>query len=448
MSPILAAVLALPIYAAAPPPLDPVPQTRLDPDLRCLLGPYALTNERVITITGDAGLQRGLQYTLSDGEFGALRETADGRYAAPGKPDFSLRFEPCEAQALQVSDSGVSARAKRVPLKTLETDFKNGDVTLHGKLVMPPSGQADAIAVWIGGSNNNPETDDLVWPYELARRGVGVFVYDKRGAGASTGSLSADFHVRASDTVAAVAEARRLSPKVRRFGVIGASQGGWVAPLTARSTSLDFVVVAYGAAESVTAQDREIVEGQLRRAGYDEAVIATSRELTATTRRIVLSNFTEGFDELAALKARYGKAPWVAAIQPRSYTGLLLSMPSIDPKALGPSPAQGLSFDFEPRPVIETIASRQLWLLGGSDHQAPNVETQHILSDIQKSRRDLDMVVFPAAQHGLFEVTKVSDRPRYAYSKGLFDLVSRWILTSVPTAQGDMVVSRGAQAAR
>nr|WP_255501067.1 alpha/beta fold hydrolase [Caulobacter sp. RHG1] len=296
------------------------------------------------------------------------------------------------------------------------------------------------MAVWIDGSNNDPSTDDTAWQYELARRGVAVFVYDKRGTGASTGALSADFQVRARDTAAAVAEARRLLPGVRRVGVIGGSQGGWVAPLTATLTPLDFVIPAFAMAEGPIAQDRLVVEDQVRQAGFGDDALAQARALTAITERIVRSDFREGYAALDAFKARHASAPWLKAIQPRSYTGVLLTLSSADAKAGGPAASQGLSFAYEPRPVIEAIKARQLWLLGGDDHQAPNAGTQAILRQVQTRRKDLAVVVFPKADHGLIQRTRTADGTTTAYAAGLFDIAAVWIQTGRLPGPGNFVI--------
>nr|WP_295110336.1 alpha/beta hydrolase [uncultured Caulobacter sp.] len=426
---LLAAALAV---AAASPQLDAVPQTRLDTALRCRLGAYALPAGRVVTITGDGGHARNLRYTLSSGAFGRLREGADGAYSAG---TLSVVFEPCETGRLKFTGE----QGARLPLTETETTFSSDGVSLHGKLVMP-SGRPEAVAVWIDGSNNDPSTDDAIWQYELARRGVAVFVYDKRGTGTSGGAPSADFHVRARDTAAAVKEARRLAPGVRKVGVLGGSQGGWVAPLAATLTPLDFVIPAFAMAEGPVAQDREVVEDQLRQAGFPEADLAKAATLTALTARIVRSNFQEGFAELDVFRAQHAGEPWLKTIQPRSYTGILLTLSSADAKAGGAAASQGLSFTYEPRPVIEAIKPRQLWLLGGGDRQAPSAGTQAILRELQARRRNVSVVVFPKADHGLIERTKTAEATTSAYSAGLFDITADWIKTGRLPGGGTFVV--------
>src|SRR3546814_5124285 len=94
--------------------------------------------------------------------------------------------------------------------------------------------------------------------YLLPAQGVGVFVYDKRGTGRSTGSYTQDFHLLAGDARAALVEALRLAgERAGRFGFHGGSQAGWVAPLAASKTpQAQFVLVGYGMATGPLAEDR------------------------------------------------------------------------------------------------------------------------------------------------------------------------------------------------
>jgi uncharacterized protein len=429
--------IALPSVGA---PLDAVPQTRLDANLRCLLGVYSLPSGRSVIINGVGGQPRGLQYTLSNGQFETLQENADGSFSAGS---LVMTFSSCAAGQMMLKQDGKVDKAVRLRLIEKETEFVSDGIKLHGKLVLPPNGRAETAAVWIEGSNNDPSTDDTIWQYELARRGIAVFVYDKRGTGASAGALSSDFQIRARDTVAAVKEARRLAPGIRRIGIIGGSQGGWVAPLTAKLIPLDFVISAFAMAEGPIAQDRELVEQQLRDAGFDGAALLEAKQLTSITERIVRSNMNDGFADLDAFKTKYASAPWMSAIQPRSYTGLFLKFSSAEIKSVGPSMAQGLAFDYEPLPVIEAIQSRQLWLLGGSDRQAPNAATQVILRQLQQRRRNIAVVVFPDADHGLIEQIKTPEGLRSAYSAKLFDVTADWIKAQkLPSAEKFIVMPK------
>lgn len=89
--------------------------------------------------------------------------------------------------------------------------------------------------------------------------------------------------------------------------------------------------------------------------------------------------------------------------------------------------AQGLTFDFEPRPVIEPIKSRQLWLLGGRERQAPNAATRAILREVLKQRSNTAVIVFPKADHGLIETVTTPHGTAIACSARPSDVTSDWI---------------------
>ena len=74
--------------------------------------------------------------------------------------------------------------------------------------------------------------------------------------------------------------------------------------------------------------------------------------------------------------------------------------------------AQGLSFYHDPQPLLASLRTRQLWLLGGSDRQAPSAGTQDVLRELQRQGRDVSVVVFPRADHGLIEPLPLPDGRR------------------------------------
>jgi hypothetical protein len=339
-----------------------------------------------------------------------------------------------------------------LPLNITDAFFDSGGTRLYGKFVLPADGKAKAIVVWIQGSDDDPETDNIYWQYVLPLHGIGVFAYDKRGSGKSQGELSADFYVRASDTAAAVEEVRRLEPGVERIGVFGGSQGGWVAPLTATKTNLAFVIVGYGLAEGVTVQDRDEVDEAVRAAGYGDDVMKKVRQITSATTRIVKSGWKSGWREFAALRQKYANDAWIKAIDVENgYTGILLQTPIAKARVMGPQLDKHVSFGYDPAPVIATIAPPQLWLLGGSDHTAPNTNTIEILKNIQQKKRDLDLIVYKDDDHGLVETFSFQGVNRHRYPGNLSDVVAQWVLSGTLPDPADRLEvwpnMRGANAA-
>jgi hypothetical protein len=82
----------------------------------------------------------------------------------------------------------------------------------------------------------------------LAREGFAALIWDKRGVGESGGEWSeAGFEDQAADAAAAVALLRaRPEIDASKVGVLGHSQGGTIAPLTAVRARADFVIASAG----------------------------------------------------------------------------------------------------------------------------------------------------------------------------------------------------------
>src|SRR6185369_1904199 len=165
---------------------------------------------------------------------------------------------------------------------TRETDvtFVSAATKLAGRLIEPP-GAVDPkrpLVVLVHGSEKTPAIGS-VYAYMLVAQGVSVFVYDKRGTGASDGDYTQNFELLADDAAAALEHARRMAAgRFGRAGFFGGSQGGWVAPLAATRSKADFVAVGFGLVASPIEEDREQMVSEVRAAGLgDDAVALVNR---------------------------------------------------------------------------------------------------------------------------------------------------------------------------
>lgn len=438
------ALLAAPALAQTA--IDLPPRSAMPPEFRCLTGAYGLSDGRSLVITGAERGPRELDYQLSSGEYGRLTTISSVAYLLGASPGYgSVSFTGCGLGDVMFRETGrPDISGRKVDLRAINTFFDSAGERLHGKLVLPADGKAKAIMVWIQGSDDDPATDDEERQYILPLKGIGVFVYDKRGSGASGGELTADFNVRANHTAAAVAEARRLAPDVAKVGVSGGSQGGWIAPLTATKTKLDFVIVGYSLAEGVTAQDRDEVEEQVRAAGYGDDVVAKVHQVTSATARIVKSGWKTGWREFATLQMKFASEPWIGAIETvNGYTGIMLKTPIDQIRQTGPKLDKHISFNYDPRPVIARIRPRQLWILGGADRTTPSAKTIAILRQIQKTKPNLDLVVYQNADHGTVETFQFEGVMRHRHPANLDDLIAQWILHgTLPLPDNDLQIHR------
>ncbi|MEO0330545.1 MAG: alpha/beta hydrolase, partial [Bacteroidota bacterium] len=88
------------------------------------------------------------------------------------------------------------------------------------------AGPETPLVIFAHGSERSGWLDTHRDPYQMVGRGLSVFVYDKRGTGASGGDYSQNVPRLAADLALAAAEAQRLAEgRFGRFGLIGLSQG-------------------------------------------------------------------------------------------------------------------------------------------------------------------------------------------------------------------------------
>lgn len=407
----------------------------------------------VLTAANDS-----VRYRLPDGRTGLFRAVQPGREAmategwrddgpavaraVSGECDGGVAFAPGDA---------TPAAATRIPLVVEETRFGNDGLSLRGRLVLPADATtAPPLAVLVHGSERSSAVDGDAMQYLLPAQGVAVFVYDKRGTGGSSGEYTQDFHALAGDAVAALQTARRMRPGgFPRAGYVGASQGGWVAPLAASRSDADYVVALYGLAEGPLAEDREQVADDLRARGHDEAVLAKAREVTDATAMLMASGFTRGFDELDAVRRKYGHEPWFADIR-GEFSGELLGIPAWMPRWLvrrvAASRSVGTSWEHDPLPVLEGLAVPQLWVIAEDDLEAPPTETLRRIRALQARGRPVDLAVFPGTDHGMREYEPAADGSRIhlRQADGYYALVADWIAQRPPAAAyGAARVERG-----
>lgn len=407
---------------------------RPDPQLACDAGAYRMGSGEALSITPSS--EDTLRYRFYDGRSGRLyRDDAGGWVSGEGwasREPVTVRvtLDGCAGDAIgfQFKDArGLTGR--RVALIETPTRFAGaGGTPLNGKLVLP-AGTPRALVVLVHGSERDAATEYYVWQYLLPLRDIAVFVFDKRGTGKSGGKYTQDIHVLAEDVVAAVTEARsQIGAPGVPVGLFGGSQGGWVAPLAATHTPVDFVIAAYGMAEGPLAEDREEVLGVLSQRGYGPEALAKAREVTEATGRVMVARFKGGFDELAKVKRKYRNEPWLAEIE-GEFSKDLVRYPGWGLRIVGPWFDQGTTWDYDPLPVLESLDVPMLWILGGRDTEAPVVATLAVLESLQARGRPVDLAVFPNAEHGIIEVTGEGDARRLlGHSAGYFDLAAHWIL--------------------
>ncbi|WP_448633383.1 alpha/beta hydrolase family protein [Pedobacter panaciterrae] len=179
------------------------------------------------------------------------------------------------------------ALAKEKSFSEEEIKFTNADVSLAGVLFKPKKSEKP-IPYVILVHRSGWEDRDTPWyhslAYDLASKGIGVLLYDKRGTGKSTGNFSsADFNDLADDAVSAFNYLKeRKDLNYVKIGFLGASQGGWITPLAANKVSgCGFAILIVGPAVSLYEQDINRVQYTLTDEGYSKESIDSALHYSA-----------------------------------------------------------------------------------------------------------------------------------------------------------------------
>ena len=325
-------------------------------------------------------------------------------------------------------------------------------VELAGTLLLPDGdGPFPAVVLVSGtGPQDRDETILNLRPFAvladaLARRGIASYRYDDRGVGRSTGDFASatldDFAADAGAAVRAVA----ARPEVGAVGVVGHSEGAFVAPEVAAETpEAAFVVMLAGAAISgadvyAAQHERIVASGGVApeaAAVWRGAVEALVAELNANDapaeglRPALVEAFRDALEAappaaLDALGLPDPKATVAAAAQIADF-------------ALAPGIRSFLAYD--PGRWLAGLDRPALAVFGALDVQVPLEATEaamrRALADVPGSR-----VVVLAGQNHLFQTATTGGLDEYAtagtpMSPALVDAVAEWVLQTAARPAG------------
>lgn len=153
---------------------------------------------------------------------------------------------------LLIQSISISAQSPDVTSENIR--FESAGVSLAGTIYKPR--HSHAAVVFVHGSGQAPRMREFA--SLLAKNGISVLTYDKRGVGESGGIYvgpeagtnnvdSANLTLLAEDASAAVNVLHQRDKSVP-IGLVGISQAGWVIPIAANKNPLvDFTVLFSGA---------------------------------------------------------------------------------------------------------------------------------------------------------------------------------------------------------
>lgn len=288
------------------------------------------------------------------------------------------------------------------PYRSEEVSYRSGDIGLAGTLTMP-EGDGPFTAVLLLTGSGPQDRDETLYGHKpfllladtLTRAGYAVLRVDDRGVGGSGGDLArAGYDGLAADALAGVEYLKgRSDIDPARVGLLGHSEGGYLAPLAAqRSGAVAFVILMAGPAlsgedvlalqnrllfeaagvppEQVEAQDAFIHElaGLLRAADYPAAEALTRRRLE---------------QQSATLPEGRRPTPQEIGDQARAAT----------------TPTRRSFLTYDPGPALDALNIPVLAFYGGKDLQVPATQNEPALRERLADHPDATVRTFPGLNH-------------------------------------------------
>lgn len=357
--------------------------------------------------------------------------TLDGRYGSTLSPDSSVSCG--SGYVILKTGASEDVRLEKRDFKRTREEIPVAGAVLVGELlepVGPESASVRPLVVMVHGSETEPAIGNNR-AYLLAAQGIMVFTYDKRGTGQSGGFYTQNFELLADDAAAAMAHAQVMAKgHFNRSGYWGQSQGGWVAPLAATRSKVDFVAVGFGLVTSPIDEDREQMLMEAQTLKLDDHDMTEIRQLSKATAAIVASHFTSGFEALEALRRETADEKWPRLIS-GEYSGDMLRMSDRDLRRVGRAVFDNLEiiWDYNSNATLSRLNIPLLWVIAEKDREAPITATVASLRRFRGQGKAIDIYVFPDTDHGMYEFVEAPNgsRRNTRVTDGYFRLIGNWI---------------------
>jgi fermentation-respiration switch protein FrsA (DUF1100 family) len=368
-----------------------------------------------------------------DGKISADRTKISGTWTQMGK-SWPLELKRVK-NAAELERKRPQVPAKPYPYKEEEVTYKNAkaDIQLAATITIPPGkGPFPAVLLMSGsGPHDRDETlmghkPFLVLADHLTRKGIVVLRADKRGVGKSGGNYSlavmADF---ASDADAGVAYLKtRPEVDAKRIGLIGHSEGGVEAPMSAvNNRDVAFVVMMAGTGvpgdQLLPEQARLLQQASGKKPEEIEKDLATQREVLTAVKKDK-DDATLEKDMRAILAGKVPEAQMDMQIKTVS------------------SPWFRDLLTYDPAPTLTKLTCPVLVLNGEKDLQVPPSQN---LPPIRKAleaggNKNFEIIELPGLNH-LFQTAKTGGIGEYAeieetMSPAAMEKISSWVLKQTP----------------
>lgn len=330
--------------------------------------------------------------------------------------------------------------SKPYPYKSIDVTFVNqkANIKLVGTLTLPKDIEKPAVAILISGSGPQNRDEEflghkpfLVVADFLTKNGIAVLRFDDRGVAKSEGTqkdaTSADF---ATDVESAIAYLKtRDDINTKKIGLIGHSEGGFIAPMVASKNKKEVAFIILLAGTGVEGDKVLLSQGEK----MGELVGISTKELAYNNKvRESLFNIIKKNTDLTIIKEKattYLKTEQQNTENPFSKE-LTDEMINQQVKSLS-SKWMVYFIKTNPRQFLKQVTCPVLALNGTKDVQViPKLNLNGIKKGLKKSK-DITIIKLDNLNH-LFQTCETGAVDEYAkieetFSPIALELIANWI---------------------
>jgi dipeptidyl aminopeptidase/acylaminoacyl peptidase len=285
-------------------------------------------------------------------------------------------------------------------------------------LLLPEGTKPVPAIVFVQGAGPETRSASRFLGEYFAERGIAALIYDKRGAGASTGDWKhSSFEDLARDVTASV-NLLRGRPEIdsHRIGLMGSSQGGWIAPMAASEISGIAFVIAKSAA-AVTPEQQELARVRIQMRAEGDSADDIAQALHLYKHAIAYANSKSDWDSLKAEIGADSQKKWTMfdADTPKDYWFF---------------DQIRLFFGHDPLSVIRELKPPLLVIFGGRDDDGPPLGCQigPLMTAMSAQGKKSQLTIFPDAGHDLRVVVDKGQAWQFErFAPGYLDTLTSWV---------------------
>jgi len=398
---------------------------------RSLFGNYKRADGSLVSV--GRGVQSVFLMDYRTGERDDLRLGRADTIVDPARGMATLSLQMTGSDTvLSIRGSRATWTATRLLLTRTDVTFQDGGVTLSGTLWEPVGRGPFPAIVLLHGAGEETRYAMRQYPYFFVSRGYAVLTYDKRGSGKSTGDWHpwvAGIDVLSGDAAAAV-ELLRNQHEIRadRVGLLGISNGAWVAVRTATHTdNVAFVIPIVGGGGSLWGQELYRIHNEGRTHDLskpDEA--ALDHFMSSLYSAELFDSLPRGaaIVKLDSLRASAKGAAWFAET-PLAVFG---DTPSTSLFDVGRE-AWRRELSYDANADLRSLRQPMLAILGGADQDVPSASVAaQLRGNYPHAGADhRTILIIPGASHYLL-LRSDARRPTVdRFDPLLFTTLTRWL---------------------